>query len=306
MHGLKQIGTICFAIFSLIFSAPIFATNPDINTATASCNDGVFNSNTGPVDIEVNWEPNEIALHWYNGNTELIVDSASQSCVYDDSLTPPAPPERTGYTFKGWRVRDIPDGYTRLEYLQSSGTQYINTGVTLLSDNVTYEWNAKDNSSGSGTSLFSAEYSINGTRTFSGVLYGSKNSRGAWLGSSQSVSMGYSSSDGLFHSWSFVIKSDHTAHLVKDGGALSTISWSGTLNKSNTIAIYCNHATNSFSQQASVAYKYFRIIDNDEVVFNGIPAKRNSDNVLGMWDTVSKTFFTNAGSGTFIAGPVVQ
>ena len=29
---------------------------------------------------------------------------------------------------------------------------------------------------------------------------------------------------------------------------------------------------------------------------------RNSDSVLGFYDTVSETFFTNAGSGTFTGG----
>ena len=36
---------------------------------------------------------------------------ASQSCVYDDSLTPPSTiPTRTGYTFRGWRVRQAASG----------------------------------------------------------------------------------------------------------------------------------------------------------------------------------------------------
>ena len=101
----KQIGTICFTIFLLIF--PAFATDPDIDTATASCSDDVFNSNTGPVNIEVNWEPNEINLRWYNNNTLITTsNNASNTCTYDENdLTIPAAPTRTGYTFKGWRAR---------------------------------------------------------------------------------------------------------------------------------------------------------------------------------------------------------
>ena len=45
---------------------------------------------------------------------------------------------------------------------------------------------------------------------------------------------------------------------------------------------------------------------NGDMVFNGIPAKRNSDNVVGMYDTVTDTFFTNAGTGTFTAGPEIN
>lgn len=36
-----------------------------------------------------------------------------------------------------------------------------------------------------------------------------------------------------------------------------------------------------------------------------IPVKRNLDNVLGMYDTVSGTFLTNAGTGNFVAGPAL-
>jgi len=33
------------------------------------------------------------------------------------------------------------------------------------------------------------------------------------------------------------------------------------------------------------------------------PCYRKSDNVIGMYDTVTKAFFVNSGSGTFTKGP---
>lgn len=50
----------------------------------------------------------------------------------------------------------------------------------------------------------------------------------------------------------------------------------------------------------------FALNINNILVRNMIPARRNSDNVLGMYDTVTNTFFTNSGSGTFIAGPTLN
>ena len=103
----KQIGTICFAIFSFVFSAPSFA-DPDIapSASSADCKYAPLETYTGTSNLQADWQPNAIALHWYNGDTELTVPSASQSCVYDGTLTPPATiPTKTGYTFKGWRVR---------------------------------------------------------------------------------------------------------------------------------------------------------------------------------------------------------
>ncbi len=116
-HTHTHTGNLLIAFLSTIFIVSGVFADPDIDTATASCSDDVFNSNTGPVNIEVNWEPNEINLHWYNGNTEIQnVPVASQSCVYDDSLTPPSTiPTREGYTFRGWRPRDLTCGLSHVD-----------------------------------------------------------------------------------------------------------------------------------------------------------------------------------------------
>jgi len=298
LHGIKQIGMICLAVFLSVSLCLASGVSP--TATTADCDNATLSTYSGTTNLQANWEPNTIDITWYNGNDVF----ATNSCVYDDILTlPSGTPTKTGYTFDGWRVK-LPTGYTRLQYLESTGSACIDTGVKLSSDNVIYEWNAKDNSN-SSTSLFGSEYGS--PRLYSGILYGTNSSRNLYSGSSTSMSCGYNSSDGNYHLWSLVISSDKNAYLVKDGTKLTTISWSGTLNKTNTIALYCNHYVDSFTQSAKVSYKYFKIIDNGEEVFHGIPARRNSDNVLGIYDTVSKSFKTNVlSSGSFVAGPVEQ
>ena len=102
----KQIGTICFAIFSFVFSAPLFATDIPSFVSTADCKNNPLQTYSGTSNLQADWQANTIQLHWYNGDDELTVPSASQSCVYDGTLTPPATiPTKTGYTFKGWRVK---------------------------------------------------------------------------------------------------------------------------------------------------------------------------------------------------------
>jgi hypothetical protein len=50
---------------------------------------------------------------------------------------------------------------------------------------------------------------------------------------------------------------------------------------------------------------YAKTYDNNTLVRNFVPAKRDSDDVLGMYDTVSGQFFTNAATSgpDFTAGP---
>ena len=101
----KQIGTICFAIFSILISAPLFATGVSSGATSADCDNATLDTYTGTSNLQVDWQPNTIALHWYNGDTE-ITSGVQTSCVYDETLTPPSTiPTKTGYTFKGWRVK---------------------------------------------------------------------------------------------------------------------------------------------------------------------------------------------------------
>ena len=50
----------------------------------------------------------------------------------------------------------------------------------------------------------------------------------------------------------------------------------------------------------------FEILDNEVSVLKFIPARRNSDNVVGMYDIIGRQFFTAFDTGSFIAGPVAQ
>lgn len=53
-----------------------------------------------------------------------------------------------------------------------------------------------------------------------------------------------------------------------------------------------------------VASKIYSFVatNNGTEKLNLIPCYRKSDNVIGMYDSVSRTFYTNAGSGTFVKG----
>ena len=136
----KQIGTICFTIFSFIFSAPLFATGIPSNVSTADCKNSTLSTYSGTSNLEANWDANIITLHWYSEDNEIQnVPSTSQSCTYDGSLEPlPVSnvPTREGYTFRGWRARQAGAGQQvqqcSLSSLDTSigGTWYASKGST--------------------------------------------------------------------------------------------------------------------------------------------------------------------------------
>ena len=125
-----------FVAVLMLLTIPVFATGVGPGAATADCDNATLNTFSGTSNLSANWQANTIDLHWYNDDTE-ITSGVPTSCIYDGDLTPPSTiPTKTGYTFKGWKTKKIfvPDGYTQLEYIENTGTAYINTGISF--DNV--------------------------------------------------------------------------------------------------------------------------------------------------------------------------
>ena len=118
----------------LFFSTDSFATGIG-NVSSAPCDNDTLSKYTGTANVEINWEPNTINLNWYNGDEKLTVANNAQSCVYDGTLTVPAQPTKPGYTFNGWKVIRVPGGFTELEYIQTSGDEYIDTGYAWTTQN---------------------------------------------------------------------------------------------------------------------------------------------------------------------------
>jgi hypothetical protein len=288
------------ALLLLIFLSPVFATG--ISGTSAPCDNATLSKYTGTANIEINWEPNTIGLKWYNGDQQV---AGPTSCVYDSTITVPPQPTKLGYTFNGWKVWKVtvPDGYTQLEYIQSDGEQRIDTGI-YANENTAVEtkfinidipdsttriiiadrWKHIDY----GNYYTGYELTITGyTRSFQtiGTLWITRNDYWA---------------EGI----------EYTVYMDKNVGQTVngvTTVWSGTANTfttPRTLSMF--GTTDDTSRYAKIKMFYLKIWQSGELIRNFLPAKRNSDNVLGMFDTVSGQFFTNAGTGSFVAGPVAQ
>lgn len=191
--------------------------------------------------------------------------------------------------------------YTKLQYISSSGTQWIDTGYVLQSDDITFEWTAIDRADGN-SSLFGSE--VSSTPQYSVILYGSKASRTLYIARSSAMNVGYASNDSNFHSWVLSVTSDHKVTLSKDGVRVGGGDWIGDIQKQKSIGIFEN---NHQRQIASLTLKSFSITDGGVLVRNMIPMKRKIDDAVGLYDTVNNRFYTNAGDGEFTAGePVAE
>ena len=287
-----------FVFISLSFADPNIAAS----SSSAACKNSTLETYSGTSNLSANWNANTINLHWYadeDATTELTVPTTSQTCVYDSTLTPPpvsSVPQRTGYTFIGWKVRGLPDGYTRLQYIESTGTQYIYTGIKSNGIGLKTEvrmqltTNTTDEQAIVGVKEDCSTYEIffSGT-SWSGAYH--------WSGG-QRTGVSIKRTTGVMYTITSEMTSNGITHTVNGVQGSYSGSMADTSDKEVMLFGLCSRYRISARVYSVLIWK------NGKLVRNYIPAKDSND-VVGLYDLVTKTFFTNAGTGVF-TGPVAQ
>ena len=187
----------------------------------------------------------------------------------------------------------LPSGYRKLEYIQSSGTQYIDTGfkpnqdtrvVTKISFNVLT----------SGTSSYAFGAANSGSSGLFEISTGNNLIRLGYGGTA--VTQTFPSTKP------FTI--DFNKNVVTINGAAYTLT-AATFTGTYSMYICDTNRGKAYRAIPAVTVYSFQIYDNGTLVRDFIPCK-NASGVVGMWDDVNNTFYSNAGSGTFTAGPEVK
>lgn len=214
-------------------------------------------------------------------------------------------PSGTGTFLKGPNVGK----YQMVEYLQSSGTQYIDTGykptpktgieTKFQFTDLTLQQRVYgcDNSNGVNSSSLSYSLYINGNSQFA---YAYQNGHGNWVTSGKTV-------DTNVHSIEFNTNPKGYWN-IDFGNTLTSTKINGSPTNTaleNMIIMASNRDGSGVADKAKLKLFKFRIYEDGVLKRDFVPCRRLSDNVLGLLDTVSGEFKTNAGSGTFTAGPDV-
>ncbi len=186
----------------------------------------------------------------------------------------------------------LPAGYTRLEYIQSSGEQWIDTGVKLAS-----------------TDVVSANFR-NLTNTEFGALYGVYQMGQSSAFYASGTYYGYNAENGKLDTnivvdtnWHSVTHDFLNGKLIVDDTTVpfSVFAFNNDVNNH----LFARYYNGSYGYYFKGGVKQYKITRNGNIILNLIPAK-NSSNEIGMYDTFSGQFFRNQGSGTFTAGPEIN
>lgn len=194
--------------------------------------------------------------------------------------------------FREYEVYQLPTTYTRLQYVESNGNQYIDTGIVP---------NAFTN--------VLCKFQLTEVTSSNVVIFGS----------SSFVFRKYSDTIFRTNTADFTtITPDTLIHSVTKGGLSATLctpnypnSTYETLGQSEqtidySISIFANHTgNNTYQQPSSIKLYSFKIYDASNLVRDMIPAK-NSSNVAGLYDLVNDVFYTSISGTALIAGPIVS
>ena len=192
----------------------------------------------------------------------------------------------------------LPSGYTALEYIESTGTQYINTGEWIEKDKtakleLSVQLSPHDGSNDSwmGANAF---LQLRVTQSYYAVTSGTALAANMNQNGSDSIIMDYDTK--------------HLLSLYVNGNYIQRANWDTLDQPRSALCIFSLGSYRGGCGGSTVKGKVYAAklsIDND-LKRDLIPARRDSDGEIGMYDLVSRTFFTNSGTGEFIAGPVVN
>ena len=177
----------------------------------------------------------------------------------------------------------LPDDYIQLEYIQSNGNQWIDTGIKGETRWVGCAQSVQ-NTTKSQTLLITQGGGNVGT------FYGSVSNGNKWTLKGSPYSTNYD-----------ITSKQNFDILFKTTGPSGTIG-----DTSVNITTSCTLSTNwIISCERTTTYPYIgkiwplKAYQQGLLVRNYIPSKRKSDNVIGLYDMVSRRFFTNSGTGSF-------
>ena len=197
--------------------------------------------------------------------------------------------------------RKLPSEYKQVAYLESTGTQYIDTGVYLpyKADFDIYYKNKKSNTVGN---VGFGYYNDNGF-TFEEQSWNASNAKNILIFDTN-WSDGYSFPNSFFNTIRHIELIGNNLYI--DEELYSTYERIGDNVANNSLLLGAFRENNRIKYNSGIIMGKMKFLYNNEVLFNGIPCYRKSDNKPGLFDLVNNEFYTNLGTGEFEVGPDVD
>lgn len=194
----------------------------------------------------------------------------------------------------------LPNGYKRLEYIQSSGTQYIDTGFKPKGTTKIICDFQMVNQGTEQQGVFGSRPGASGRFTVftgdsTGALQVDYDTYGALAEETSTISGLNLNNRNTIEVNNSLIINENTVKTV------SAVSFTSTYN----LFLFANNNVGTAQLPGSMKLYSFKIYDNETLVRDFVPCIVDSTGEVGLYDLVGKQFYGNAGTGIFTAGPEV-
>lgn len=234
--------------------------------------------------------PDSIDIKWMvDGNLY-----SQSTCEYGGDVILPDTPTKRGHTFIGWRYN-----YIELEYLESTGTQYIDTGI-VADERTEAEIEFQDATG----ALFMATAGGWSHANFGILFSDTAHVVHFYMNCDGYTDYAYSSENPLSGNIKLLLTGvylNDKALTITRGAIPSATAFSTKY----PIYLFAQNNNGAIVSQFSMRkkIKYFKLWKDSVLVLDFIPVL-DPDGVPCMYDRVTDSFFYNQGTGQFIAGPV--
>lgn len=207
-----------------------------------------------------------------------------------------------GYTAQFHLSSRLPEGYTEVRYIESTGTQYINIGLTGF-DMVSIETEIEH----TFNSVSTTQYILGASYKYSTSYY----FWGFYLGSNGGITARYRKQYKELAKISPARKVTYkmlgpTKTYEADGNSFTFSSDTASISNSTTLHLFGLHEySGQTSYLASVRVYSFDIRLSDGSLYRQLVPCINPQGKAGLYDLVNNIFFANKGTGEFVTGPAV-
>lgn len=182
----------------------------------------------------------------------------------------------------------LPEGYAEVQYIQSTETQWIDTGF-------------KPNQN--SRLLIKLSTSETGSHTVFGADLG-------WTDDGFALGVGFThygketgTISGLNNGSPHEV--DFNKNIISmDGNPVLTMG-NSTFSVPHNLALFANNRAGGIQEKTTMVLYYCQIYNGNIVIRDYIPCK-NAAGAVGLYDLIGQKFYGNAGSGSFTAGPEVE